>query len=631
MKKLLFFLFFIPFISSPQDYNNDLTAIELCTVIQQSNNFSTNAEADYALNKILSVTGLSSNFIIKSCDNINNALAITVKGKRYILYDRLFMRGLSKGGDSYWSNMFILAHEVAHHLNNHTIDWELFKAGIAESKSLEEKRQQELEADEFAGYILGNLGASFIEASLVIASLPPTKTETTHPNPTKRLAAVKKGYEKGKLKILKNTNPEAKVEGETLIFNSWKKTIEYPKAVFNSKSNETNPFNKIKKAENIEERTITIWAEGKKLKNDNTVSSDIPMIYNNNFKNFDFLDQIVAIINISQIGFYPSLSKRIYGSGSNGAEPVYTGVITKRFGFPFEKRLGHFNSNRAPLGVSKKGKKVSDILWDLINSYVYSGKPFPKYSSGGSSNPSITELSTNRCLPEFGCEWIHRNESYRPPTHNGYEGESWQEYKRKGGEFSDGLWKVNKYNLTAFHHSNFMCSLYIKINFEILVDEKIINYDTFLGYGTFLRMLKNRTNDELIDLSKTLVKKTEKKDQAYDKDDGKNAMYIFESYDGSSTRNTTITNILRNELINNRELIDSESSFFIRMSGLEFIFFGQSPKDYTRFNPKSRQRDFTANPRDYPSYTNIYNIDVDVSNNPTYYQFSLDGLLEVLD
>ena len=92
--------------------------------------------------------------------------------------------------------MFILAHEVGHHINGHSLDMLLYKS--VEPKTLKQRRQQELEADEFAGFILAKLGGSLSEANQVISSISTNEDDSydTHPSRSKRLNAVKVGYDK---------------------------------------------------------------------------------------------------------------------------------------------------------------------------------------------------------------------------------------------------------------------------------------------------------------------------------------------------------------------------------------------------------------------------------------------------
>ena len=195
MKKLLLLLLFIPIVSFGQDYGNDSDALKLCTAIQ-TNSFISDSKADNALDRILSVIGASKRFVLQPCDNINNAVATSYKGIRYILYDRDFMDSLDSGDN--WSNLFILAHEVGHHINGHSLDILLYANDIVDPKTLEEKRNQELEADEFAGFILGKLGATLKQTSSSINLISTEKDDTfeTHPSKSKRLASISTGYNK---------------------------------------------------------------------------------------------------------------------------------------------------------------------------------------------------------------------------------------------------------------------------------------------------------------------------------------------------------------------------------------------------------------------------------------------------
>ena len=194
MKKLLLFsALSISCITYSQnlDYNNSYESINICTAIQ-GNNFASERAADSALDDILNVIGASKRFVLQECSNINNAVALTMNGVRYIMYDPEFMVSLSYGDE--WSNKFILAHEVGHHINGHTVD--VLAANSTNRVSLSTSRIQELEADEFAGFVLGRLGASLSEALSGVQSLSDKDDSySTHPRRSKRIAAIKKGFE----------------------------------------------------------------------------------------------------------------------------------------------------------------------------------------------------------------------------------------------------------------------------------------------------------------------------------------------------------------------------------------------------------------------------------------------------
>jgi len=156
-----------------------------------------NIDAQNALNRILSVTGISQNFIIAPCEEINNATASAYKGKRYILYDKKFINSVNRRSNN-WSSLFILAHEVGHHLNGHSLDILLYKDRNLDLPTLKQKRQQEIEADEFAAFILGKLGAKLYELEEIINKTTEDYDDqySSHPNRINRQIAVRDGFNK---------------------------------------------------------------------------------------------------------------------------------------------------------------------------------------------------------------------------------------------------------------------------------------------------------------------------------------------------------------------------------------------------------------------------------------------------
>jgi tetratricopeptide (TPR) repeat protein len=204
MKSYLFFvLTVIPFLTFTQSgsyYGNPSDAAELCGIrVQASNSFNSNQEAQKALDKIIAVTGISKRFALYQCSGINNCEAITFRGIRYIFYDQNFMKSITATAGS-WTNLSILAHEVGHHVNAHSLDWLALASGEIQGITLEQKRQQEIEADEFSGFVLAKLGATLIQAQAAIklASDDGDDTYSTHPSRSKRLSAIERGYNQAK-------------------------------------------------------------------------------------------------------------------------------------------------------------------------------------------------------------------------------------------------------------------------------------------------------------------------------------------------------------------------------------------------------------------------------------------------
>ena len=195
--------------------------VELCLEYQKIvSGFNSEKEANEALDKILNVIGASKNFTLIPCDNINNALAITFKSERYILFDSEFMNQITQLTND-WSSIFILAHEVGHHINGHTR--EALLISVLDDITLEKKRQEELEADEFASFILAKLGASYSEIEETIDLIASNEDDlySTHPSKNKRIAAIKTGYYKAKENVNNNSKIKTKVN-DVIVNSNWK-------------------------------------------------------------------------------------------------------------------------------------------------------------------------------------------------------------------------------------------------------------------------------------------------------------------------------------------------------------------------------------------------------------------------
>jgi hypothetical protein len=107
--------------------------------------------------------------------------------KRIIVFDSEFIQLLDFKRNNDWSSISILAHEIGHHLCGHTIPTD---------GNLEKRRNEELQADEFSGHILKLLGANLSDAQKAVRSISSNDDDrnSTHPNLSKRLRAIEKGY-----------------------------------------------------------------------------------------------------------------------------------------------------------------------------------------------------------------------------------------------------------------------------------------------------------------------------------------------------------------------------------------------------------------------------------------------------
>jgi hypothetical protein len=131
--------------------------------------------------EIINVVGLKPRFELQQAD-IDNAAAVIYNGKRYILYNEDFLAAINNAVHTDWAGVSILAHEIGHHLNGHT----LTRGGS--------NYADELEADEFSGFVLRKMGASLADAQAAINLLSEEERSATHPGRSYRLAAISKGW-----------------------------------------------------------------------------------------------------------------------------------------------------------------------------------------------------------------------------------------------------------------------------------------------------------------------------------------------------------------------------------------------------------------------------------------------------
>jgi tetratricopeptide (TPR) repeat protein len=138
------------------------------------------------IDKIVGLVGLQNRFEIKSMKNYNNCSALCISNEtgesRYLQFDRDFLEAYEKQTGNKWFVIGVVAHEIAHHLNGHSLD------GVGS------RPNKELEADEFAGFVLFKLGATLAEAQGIFSFLNDTEGPPTHPVKAKRYAAVKTGW-----------------------------------------------------------------------------------------------------------------------------------------------------------------------------------------------------------------------------------------------------------------------------------------------------------------------------------------------------------------------------------------------------------------------------------------------------
>lgn len=162
---------------------------EACAYNKMYSYSQTDTTARQIIVRVLDLISLPVNFSIEPCDGLNTCRAyVHDNGVRYIFYDQNFMNQLSASSVNNWNLIAILAHELGHHLCGHTL--------ITADNALH--RQNELQADKFAGAILARMGASSKQAyaSLLSVSHPTCEQEMFNAYPCfeKRKQSVLDGY-----------------------------------------------------------------------------------------------------------------------------------------------------------------------------------------------------------------------------------------------------------------------------------------------------------------------------------------------------------------------------------------------------------------------------------------------------
>lgn len=141
-----------------------------------------NGYAEKVVDRILRPIGLMRNFKVIECSNTDNCFATVLKGQRFLVYDGAFMSKIVQETETDWSAISIMAHEIGHHLQGHTIDG---RGG---------QPIKEIEADKFSGFVLHQLGASLDESVVAVRALGDEHATATHPAKPARVDAIRKGW-----------------------------------------------------------------------------------------------------------------------------------------------------------------------------------------------------------------------------------------------------------------------------------------------------------------------------------------------------------------------------------------------------------------------------------------------------
>ncbi len=145
--------------------------------------FRSNDEAKRTIERVMEYAGLEPGRIKILASNIENAAAGIRRNERLILYRPEFMLEIEEKTNSEWAALSIIAHEVGHHLQGHS----LLPGGS--------QPDQELEADQFSGHLLYRMGAPLDEAQIAMELFGSKHESDTHPAKSARLTAIAVGWD----------------------------------------------------------------------------------------------------------------------------------------------------------------------------------------------------------------------------------------------------------------------------------------------------------------------------------------------------------------------------------------------------------------------------------------------------
>ncbi|MDZ7900611.1 MAG: hypothetical protein U5N85_21610 [Arcicella sp.] len=161
-------------------FGKNILPQDICPQIQ---GFVSDSHAEKVIGQFAQKMGqVSSKFKVMQCGNTDNCFATVIEGQPYIIYDRDFLNRVEETTQTDWAAVSILAHEIGHHANFHTID------------GTGSRPEKEMEADYFSGFWLHEMGASLEQSEEAIKHFQGEFVTTTHPPRSQRLMAIENGW-----------------------------------------------------------------------------------------------------------------------------------------------------------------------------------------------------------------------------------------------------------------------------------------------------------------------------------------------------------------------------------------------------------------------------------------------------
>lgn len=161
-------------------FGRSIPAREICPQIQ---GFVADSHAEQVIGQFAKKMGqVNSKFKVMQCSNTDNCFATVIEGQPFIIYDKAFLNRVEETTHTDWGAISILAHEIGHHANFHTID------------GTGSRPEKELEADYFSGFWLHEMGANLSQSQEAMKHFQGEFVTSTHPPQSQRLVAIQKGW-----------------------------------------------------------------------------------------------------------------------------------------------------------------------------------------------------------------------------------------------------------------------------------------------------------------------------------------------------------------------------------------------------------------------------------------------------
>lgn len=161
-------------------FGRNISPQEICPQMQ---GFVSDSHAEQVIGQFAKKMGqFHSKFRVMQCSNTDNCFATVIEGQPYIIYDNAFLNRVEETTRTDWAAVSILAHEIGHHANFHTID------------GTGSRPDKELEADYFSGFWLHEMGANLAQSQEAMKHFQGEYVTSTHPPRSQRLDAIEKGW-----------------------------------------------------------------------------------------------------------------------------------------------------------------------------------------------------------------------------------------------------------------------------------------------------------------------------------------------------------------------------------------------------------------------------------------------------